>query len=119
MAIQLSGAVIELPDEINARDEAEITLRGHLSNVVVRLESGSRYELHFIDPERLAQELALDAKAGTPYFAEPGLIVIPKVSFPAVCATIERLAAGRYFRYLMPVATDFAMPANGFNTSSH
>src|SRR2546429_4900698 len=106
MATELTGAVIELPDEFGARDEAEMAMRGHLSNVVVRLDDGSRYELHFIDPVRLGQELALDAQAGTPYFAEPGLIVLPEVTLPAVRAAIERLAPGRYFRHLMPLPPD-------------
>jgi hypothetical protein len=103
MATALTGAVIELPDEFDERDEAEMMMKGHLSNVVVRLDDGTRYELHFIDPVRLGRELELDAKAGTPYFAEPGLIVIPEVTLAAVRSTIERLAAGRYFRYLMPL----------------
>src|SRR5205823_214499 len=98
MTTALTGAVIELPDELSERDEAEMTMKGHLSNVVVRLADGQRYELHFIDPVRLGQELELDAKAGTPYFAEPGLIVVPEVTLPAVRAAIERLAAGHYFR---------------------
>src|SRR5438874_616664 len=118
MATELTRAVIELPGEFDARDEAEMTMKGHLSNVVVRLEDGSRYELHFIDPARLSQELELDAKAGTPYFAEPGLIVIPEVTLPAVRATIERLAAGQYFRYLMPLAPESPSPAHGLTPSS-
>lgn len=118
MATELTGAVIALPDEFDERDEAEMAMKGHLSNVVVRLEDGSRYELHFIDPVRLGQELELDAKAGTPYFAEPGLIVLPQVTLPAVRATIERLAAGRYFRYLLPLAADSPLSTNGLNPSS-
>src|SRR5438477_13100247 len=113
MATELTGAVIELPNEFDERDEAEMTMKGHLSNVVVRLADGARYELHFIDPARLSRELELDARAGTPYFAEPGLIVLPEVTLPAVRSTIERLAAGRYFGYLKPLGPESPSPANG------
>ena len=96
-------ATIEWPDWWDDRAEYEMTQKGHLSGLIVRLDDGSRYEVNFIDPVRLGQDLAREARGGTPYFAEPGLVVIPDVTLPAVCAVVERLAADGFFRHLQPL----------------
>jgi hypothetical protein len=108
MATAASRAIIEWPDWLDERAESEMTPKGHLSGLIVRLDDGSRYELNFINPVRLGQELTMDARAGTPYFAEPGLVVIPEVTLPAVRSTVERLAAVGFFRLLKPLASPTA-----------
>ena len=105
MATTASRVIIEWPDWLDERAEAEMTPKGHLSGLIVRLDDGSRYELNFIDPVRLAQELEMDTQTGTPYFAEPGLVVIPEVTLAAVRSAVERLAAEGFFRLLKPLAS--------------
>jgi hypothetical protein len=103
MATTIPQATIEWPDWWDDRAEYEMTQKGHLSGLIVRLDDGSRYEINFIDPVRLGHDLAMDTQAGTPFFAEPGLIVVPEVTLPAVRTVVERLAADGYFRHLQPL----------------
>jgi len=103
MTTNLTGAVIEFPEWFEDRVEMEMTDKGYLSGLVVRLPDGARYPVNFIDPVRLRQDLENDTSAGTRYFTEPGLVVIPEVTMPAIRATVERLVEDRFFSHLKPL----------------
>jgi hypothetical protein len=83
-------------------DEEEAKLRGYLGNVTVELQGGLRYRVTFYDPVRLAQTIQDDLHFGSPYFAEPGLIVVDEVSKSRIEDVIERLAQKGFFDKLVP-----------------
>jgi hypothetical protein len=103
MATATTHATIEWPDWFDERAEVEMTWKGHLSGIPIRLSDGARYEVNFITAVRLSQELELSATRGEPYFAEQGLIVIPEITLPAVQLVVERLADEGFFQLLKPL----------------
>ena len=102
MAAQTEGFAITFPDGYDARSEFETPARGYLSDVVVRLENGTSYQLFFVDPARLQQELAENGQSGKPYFVEPNLIVLPEVSTASIRKAVEGLVQASYFQHLKP-----------------
>jgi hypothetical protein len=103
MATDISAYTIVFPQEYHERRELETPAKGWLSDVEVHLEDGRHYALTFFDPIRLAQELAADAQAGRPYFAEPGLVVLPEVSTASIEAAVPGLLRDGFFAHLKPV----------------
>ena len=70
---------------------------------MVELEDGSRYEVFFYDPVRLAQDLQMDAENGRPYIAEPGMIVVPEISEESIRLAVMRLHNADWFDHLQPM----------------
>jgi hypothetical protein len=103
MATETGSYTIVFPPEYHERRELETPDKGWLSDVEVDLDDGSRYALTFFDLVRLAQELAEDAKAGRPYFAEPALVALPEVSTAAIQAAVPGLLQDGYFAHLRPI----------------
>jgi hypothetical protein len=103
VATAATQATIEWPDRFDDRAEVEMTWKGHLSGIIVRLADGTRYEVNLITAHRLTQELELSTKQGEPYFAEPGLIVLPEITLPAVRTVVKRLADEGFFQRLKPL----------------
>jgi hypothetical protein len=101
---QTTPFTIIFPEWYDARCEYETPFKGYLSDVEVRLEDGSRYKVYFIDPARLQQTLEEDAASGRPYYAEPGLIVLPEVTTQAIRQAIHGLLRDGYFRHLKSIA---------------
>jgi hypothetical protein len=95
---------IVYPEWYDTRWEQETPLKGYLSDVEVRLEDGSRYKLYFTDPVRLQQTLDDDAALGRPYYAEPGLIVVPEVTTQAIQQAVHGLVRDGYFKSLKPIS---------------
>lgn len=91
---------ILFPEWYDARREYETPLKGYLSDVEVRLQDGSRYKLYFTDPVRLQQTLEEDTASGKPYYAEPGLVVLPEVTTQAIQQVVPALLHDGYFRTL-------------------
>jgi hypothetical protein len=103
MATDTSAYAIVFPDWYDERRELETPAKGWLSGVEVHLDDGRRYGLTFYDPVRLAQTLEDDARSGQPYFAEPGLVVLPEVSTAAIQAAVPGLLRAGYFDSLKPL----------------
>jgi hypothetical protein len=103
MTAQTTPFTIVFPDWYDARSEYETPFKGYLSDVEVRLEDGSRYKLFFSDPVRLHQTLDEDAASGRPYYAEPGLVVVPEVTTQAIQQVIPHLLRDGYFQSLKPI----------------
>jgi hypothetical protein len=98
-----TGYTIELPEGFDDRAEAEMTDKGYLSGVVVEFAGSGRFEMNFIDPVRLSQDLERLAAQGTRYFTEPGLVVLPDVTLPLIQEAIAGLVRERFFDHLKPL----------------
>lgn len=66
-------------------------------SAIVQLDDGSRYPVCFYDPVRLQQDVAEEAKQGTPFVAEPGMIVLTEVSLENMKTAVSRLQHQGYF----------------------
>ena len=104
MATSMATFTLHYPDWYDERVELEMTDKGYFAGPVVELEDGSRYELYFYDPVRLAQDLERSAAEGIPCIAEVNLVVVPEVTPAAILAAVERLVQIGYFGHLRPVS---------------
>ena len=102
MSISTKEPEIIYPPGLDERSGWEMTAKGYLENVEVRFDDGSRFRVCFYDPVRLAQDLQRMAELGSPYFAEPGLIVIPEVTKDAVRQAVLGAAENDFFDILKP-----------------
>ena len=102
MDTKARNPVVIFPEGFDDRWEYEMQLKGYLSNVGVQLHDGRRYLVNLIDPIRLAQDLARETAAGRPFFAEPGLIVLPEMATQSNIDAIDSLWREGYFEGLMP-----------------
>jgi hypothetical protein len=83
--------------DLDERAEWEIEQKGWFEHALVHLPDGSSVQVQFWDPVRLAQDLETDSKSGKTCIAEPGMIVIPKVTVAKMRAAVEELYHNRYF----------------------
>jgi hypothetical protein len=90
---------IHYPDWFDDRAEWEAERKGWLPGVTVELADGARYPVFFYDPVRLRQDLAADTSQGHPYAAEPGMIVLPQVTRPAIQEAVRQLVQGGFFEH--------------------
>lgn len=90
---------VVFPDGFDERAAFEVPLKGWLS-ARIEAEDGARYAVSFFDPVRLQQELEDDTKRGQPYFAEPGLIVLPEVTVEAIEGAVQSLWQRGFFARL-------------------
>jgi tetratricopeptide (TPR) repeat protein len=110
VATDTTDPEVIFPQGFDPRWESEMTDKGYLSDVVVRLEDGSRFLVNFIDPVRLSQDLQSEAEAGSPYFAEPGMIVVPQVTRDSIVTAVQRLNAEGFFETLRPLTQPVPHP---------
>jgi hypothetical protein len=103
MATTADRYTVELPADFDERAEYETPLKGYLGDVVVHFEDGARFQMFFIDPVRLQQELALDVQNGRPYLAEPNLVVVPEVTPQAIHKAVDGLVKDGFFLHLKPL----------------
>src|SRR5262245_45685552 len=94
---------IHFPDGYDARREFETPERGYLSNVVVQLENGNRYQVFFYDPVRMQQDLEEEVKAGRGYLAEPNVVLLPEVTTDNIKKAVAGLWSTGYFQRLKPL----------------
>lgn len=98
-----SYPLVIFPEAYDERAEYETLAKGWLSQVIVQSEDGSRYSVSFIDPVRLQQDMEEYARLGTPYFTEPGLIVLSEVTAESIRKAIRELWGQGYFNHLKPL----------------
>lgn len=103
MATSVEYPIVHFPDAFDERAEFEMPARGYLADSTVELADGSKYEVYFTDPVRLAQTLEDEAAAGCPYYAEPNLIVLEEVTRPAIEEAVRGLWESGYFGHLKPL----------------
>ena len=100
MSTLVDGPCVIFPEDYDAQSEFETPARGYLSEVVVQVPNGARYRVFFIDPTRLAQTLDDDTRDGRPYYAEPGMIVLPYVTSESIRKAVHSLWLDGYFEHL-------------------
>jgi hypothetical protein len=93
-------------EKFDERLAFEVSRKGWCGIAMVELPEGGRVDVFFYSPERLAHDLEMDTKAGHPYVAEPGLIVVPEVTLAYMQVAVEQLHEQGYFEH-------FAHRANG------
>jgi hypothetical protein len=65
--------------------------------VWAEFEDGSRYRVTFYNLTRLAQTLEDERQAGRPFFSEPGLIVVERVTHELMEAAVSALGREGFF----------------------
>jgi hypothetical protein len=91
---------LEFTFELDERAVYEIEQKGWFEQVAVRLPDGRLIPLCFWDPIRLSQELEMSVKSGGSCFAEPGMIIVPKVTLDSMRSAVEELYRVGYFNRL-------------------
>lgn len=94
-------AEVAFPEGFGEREAFELSAKGWLS-AQVELNDGRQFSLYFSDLVRLKQDLDESVRAGQPYFAEPGLIVLPEVTVETVQAAVQSLCEQGFFDQLRP-----------------
>jgi hypothetical protein len=87
-------------DDLTAIDVEE---KGFFDHAIVTSEDGSRYQLHFYDPERLAVDLKTDLRFGKACIGEPGLVIVPRVTPQNMREAAKQLVKDGYFASLKPL----------------
>ncbi len=105
MSANHDSPLVIFPNGYDERAEFETAAKGWLNQVVVETPDGARYPVSFIDPTRLQQDMEEYAKAGTPYFSEPGLIILSEVTTEAIQAAVKALWTQGFFDALKPLAS--------------
>jgi hypothetical protein len=90
--------------EFDEREEMECRDRGYRSHVSVELANGERYPVVFYDSVRIQQDLEDEVKSGSPFIAEPGLIVLPEVTRENMERAVTALAVEGFFEALRPMS---------------
>jgi hypothetical protein len=73
------------------REAYEAEARGYLGNASVEMPTGARIPVVFYDPVRLQQDLEEQIAAGSPFLAEPGMIVVESVTVSNMEHAIKKL----------------------------
>src|SRR6266478_5049458 len=90
------------PEGFTDRDEWEMERKGYVY-AFLECEDGCRYQVMFIDPVRLAQDIEATLQSGQPYYYEFGQVVVPEVTIPAITKIIPFLLEEGYLERHLPV----------------
>jgi hypothetical protein len=93
--------VLRFTCDFDERAAWEVELKGLFESAVAVLPNGLEIPLSFWDPVRLSQGISDAVKLGRVCFAEPGLVIIPKVTRENMERAIEELAADKFFDRLI------------------
>jgi hypothetical protein len=91
--------------DLDERAEMEIENKGWFEQAIVHLPDGKKLQVCFWDPIRLAQDLETDLKSRRACLAEPGMIVIPKITVGNMEAAVKDLYENGYFDRLQSLIT--------------
>ncbi len=95
------------PDGFTARDESEMERKGFVY-AFLECEDGCRYQVMFIDPVRLSQDIEATLQSGQPYYCEIGQVVVPEVTIATVTKIIPLLVEEGYLERHSPVCAPAA-----------
>ena len=90
------------PDGFTDRDEWEMERKGFVY-AFLECDDGCRYQVMFIDPVRLSQDIEATLQSGQSYYYEFGQVVVPEVTIPAITKIIPLLVAEGYLERYSPV----------------
>jgi hypothetical protein len=96
-------AKLRFAREFTEQDAEEAQSRGYLSHVFVELDEGELYPVFFYDLTRLQQDMAENIRAGHPFLADPGMIIVPQISPQAMKDVVDRLNEEGFFDHLTPL----------------
>ncbi len=101
--MQPSGKIPRLvfPEGFTARDEWEMERKGFVY-AFLECEDGRRYQVMFIDPVRLAQDVEATLQSGQFYYYEFGQVIVPEVTVPALTRIIPQLVEEGYLERHVP-----------------
>lgn len=71
------------PEGFTDRDAWEMERKGFVY-AFLECQGGRRYQVLFIDPVRLAQDIEATLQSGQSYYYEFGQVVVPEVTIPAL-----------------------------------
>jgi hypothetical protein len=90
------------PEGFTDRDEWEMERKGFVY-AFLECEDGCRYQVMFIDPVRLSQDVEATLQSGQPYYYEFGQVVVPDVTVAAITKILPHLVAEGYLERHLPV----------------
>jgi hypothetical protein len=99
--MRFSRPKLTFKEEFDERLAFEVSQKGWCAIAAVELPEGGKVDVVFYSPTRLAQDLEAETKAGHPFVAEPGLIVVPDVTLAYMEAAVEQLYGQGYFEHLV------------------
>jgi len=97
-----SGPRLVFKVPFDERTAFEIEQKGWCGIAAVEMPNGQRVDVFFYDPVRLAQDLQADIDSGKTCIAEPGMIVIPRITIPNIENAVQQLFREGYFNRLFP-----------------
>jgi hypothetical protein len=90
------------PEGFTVRDEWEMERKGFVY-ATLECDDGRRYQVMFIDPVRLAQDIEATLQSGQSYYYEFGQVVVPEVTIPTLTKIIPHLVEEGYLEMHLPV----------------
>ncbi len=97
---QSAKPVLLFTCQFDERTEFEVEQKGWFEQVAVRLPNGGVIPVCFWDPVRLGQDLESAREHGRNCFAEPGLIIVPRVNREYMESAVLQLFNEGYFSRL-------------------
>jgi hypothetical protein len=98
------------PEGFTERDEWEMERKGFVY-AFLECEDGCRYQVLFIDPVRLAQDVEATLQSGQPYYYEFGQVVVPEVTISVLTKIIPDLVEEGYLERHRPICESAANKA--------
>lgn len=89
-------------DGFTERDEWEKERKGFV-HAFLECDDGCRFQVMFIDPVRLAQDVEATLQSGQPYYSEFGQVVVPEVTVAAITKIIPLVVEDGYLERHLPV----------------
>jgi hypothetical protein len=89
------------PEGFTDRDAWEMERKGFVY-AFLECEGGRRYQVMFIDPVRLAQDIEATLQSGQSHYYEFGQVVVPEVTIPALTQIIPHLVEDGYLERHLP-----------------
>lgn len=90
------------PEGFTDRDEWEMERKGFVY-AFLECKDGRRYQVMFIDPVRLTQDVEATLQSGQSYYYESGQVVVPEVTLAALTKIIPHLVEEGYLEQHVPL----------------
>lgn len=94
-------ARLMFPEGFTDRDVWEMERKGFVY-AFLECEDGRRYQVMFIDPVRLAQDVEATLQLGQPYYFEQSQVVVPEVTIPVLTRIIPQLVEEGFLEQRQP-----------------
>ncbi len=102
MEMNTEAPRLVFPEGFTDRDEWEMERKGFVY-AFLECEGGRRYQVMFIDPVRLTQDVEATLQSGQPYYYEFCQVVVPEVTVSALTKVIPHLVEEGYLERHLPV----------------